>query len=249
MTYRALKLGGGLMARLHLDVRVEGLEHVPATGPALIVARHFHHLYDGCLFEARLPRPVHILVGLDWVRGRLPRLLIEGACRAAEWPVLLRRERLEQTQGSAFRPDEVRPYLRRALHDSAALLRAGQVLAVFPEAYPTIDPAGAVKTGADAFLPFRPGFERIVALAERDRHTRVPILPTGFHYVRAGARWQVTLHIGEPIFREAIGSAPQVIAEVERRVRLLSAPLPTPAPQPVDRALLVNPDMRKGLET
>jgi len=49
--------------------------------------------------------------------------------------------------------------------------------------------------------------------------------------------------------RGAAAAMATMVAEVERRVRLLSAPLPTPAPQPVDRALLVNPDMRKGLET
>ena len=30
-----------------VDLRVEGLEHLPASGPAIIAARHYHHFYDG----------------------------------------------------------------------------------------------------------------------------------------------------------------------------------------------------------
>jgi 1-acyl-sn-glycerol-3-phosphate acyltransferase len=44
------------LAMRRADVRVEGLGHLPATGPAVIAARHFHHFYDGCALLAVVPR-------------------------------------------------------------------------------------------------------------------------------------------------------------------------------------------------
>ena len=51
-----------------LDLHVVGLEHVPSAGPAILVARHYHHLYDAAAILARVPREVHVLVALDWLR-------------------------------------------------------------------------------------------------------------------------------------------------------------------------------------
>ena len=59
--------GACRLAARRIDLRVEGLEHLPATGPAIIAARHFHHFYDGCALVAVVPRPMKILVTLDWV--------------------------------------------------------------------------------------------------------------------------------------------------------------------------------------
>src|SRR5579871_5787692 len=61
-------------------VRVEGMQHLPRTGPVLIASRHYHHFYDGCLLLAIIPRPVHILVALDWVWNAPLRRLMELAC-------------------------------------------------------------------------------------------------------------------------------------------------------------------------
>jgi hypothetical protein len=43
------------LAHTGTEFTVEGLEHVPASGPVLIVARHFHHLYDGCILLIIFP--------------------------------------------------------------------------------------------------------------------------------------------------------------------------------------------------
>ena len=66
-----------------------------------------------------------------------------------------------------------------ATRECVGLLRGGQVLLVFPEGYPNIDPSFTPKLDDGAFLPFEPGFLRFVALAEQDGITRVPIVPVG----------------------------------------------------------------------
>ncbi len=198
------------------SVRIEGLEHVPASGPVMLVARHFHHLLDGSIIVRNVPRPVHIVVGLDWTADARQRAWMERACRAAQYPIVLRPATLGEKAGYA-RGDLAR-YTRAALEETAALLRAGRVVLVFPEGYPNVDPAFARKAGDDAFLPFAAGFRRMVAWAERDAATRVTLVPVGFHYTR-GAKWTVVARFG----------APCGIDDVEAAVHELSRPEPAHA--------------------
>lgn len=235
---RVMRTGARALQSREADVSVEGLEHMPASGPVLIAARHFHHLYDGCALQTAVTRPIHILVALDWVRTRAQRRLMEWACAAARWPVVLRSERLhadEAAGGSVFAMDEGRRYLRRAVADAVTLLRAGEALVVFPEAYPNIDPSFTPKRGEDDFLPFRPGFVRIAQLAQRDGWTHVPIVPAGLVYTRAAEdRWQIALRFGPAITVDQQADADQLALVVEQQVRMLSQPASRMAVEALD---------------
>jgi putative membrane protein len=205
-----------------IDVSVEGREHVPSSGPVLVAARHFHHLYDGAALIESIARPVRIFVALDWASSRLVRLAMETACRLARWPVALRGENLGKPE-SVFERRELMQYTRRALDDAAALLRDGEVLVVFPEGYPTIDPAGGRKSDENAFLPFRPGFLSIAARAAR-LGVRVPIVPAGFTYRRSeNGRWHVALRFGAPIAFEPVRDRGEFADAIAARVRALSS--------------------------
>ena len=196
------------------DVRIEGLEHIPATGPVLLVARHYHHLLDAAVLIMNVTRPIHIVVGLDWAENTTQRTWIERACRAAQWPIVLRPQTLGERAG--FTPDELLRYTRNAMRDATSLLRAGRVVLVFPEGYPTIDPAGQRKPDDDAFLPFAPGYARMLAWAQRDGTTRVAVIPVGFRYTR-GVVWSIVARIGPAL-------ADPSPDNVERAVRELSQP-------------------------
>ena len=235
MAQRSLHAGARVLTARRLEVEVQGLHHLPPTGPLLIAARHVHHLYDGCVLLAAAPRPLHLLVALDWAETRRTRRLMEWACATARWPVILRPERLRAPHvRSAYRPEESVGYLRRATHGAVALLCTGHALVVFPEAYPNVDPVFTPKPNDEAFLPFRPGFVRLVARAQRDGHTCVPIVPAGLTY-RRGQRWRVRLRFGPPLLLAAGTDRADRVAlvrEVEAQVRVLSAPAPcrrTPA--------------------
>lgn len=224
-----------LVAR-RITFDVEGLDLMPGSGPVVVVSRHYHHFFDAALLMTILPRPVYFLVALDWVRGPKQRRLMELACQAARWPALLRLEQLGGGSGSdtpgprAYGAAEAGRYVRRAFGNALELLREGRVLVVFPEAYPTVDPEGSAKRGPDDFLAFRPGFARLVRLAERVGAGKIPIVPAGFFYERRsgarGRRWRVALRFGRPTF---IGhnEDPAVVAQrAERAVRALSRPSP-----------------------
>jgi 1-acyl-sn-glycerol-3-phosphate acyltransferase len=208
-------------AMRRVDLRVEGLEHVPVAGPAIIAARHYHHLYDGAALLAMAPRPLRIVVTLDWLENPIGQRVMREACRAAGWPIVPRSAVLDDQGIEQGRIPGAGRDLRAATRESVALLRAGRMLLVFPEGYPTIDPGYTPKTRDDEVLPFRPGFLRFAALAERDGRTRVPVIPAGLAYTR-GERWRLTVRFGEPLCVDAAVELDEQAKTVGRRVRQLS---------------------------
>lgn len=195
-------------------LRVEGVEHVPGGGAVMLVARHFHHLLDGSVLVRAIPRPVHIVVGLDWAADAGQRRWMERACRAAQYPIVLRPPTLGQQR--SYSRDELVRYTRGALRDVTQLLRDGRVVLVFPEGYPTIDPTFSRKADDAAFLPFEAGFRKMIDLAERDGTTHVAVVPVGFAYER-GPKWSIVARIGAPLNDRSITAA-------EAAVRALSEP-------------------------
>jgi putative membrane protein len=180
----------------------------------MLVARHFHHLLDGSVIVRTLPRPVHIVVGLDWTADAGQRRWMERACRAAQYPVVLRPPTLGERP--AYARSELVRYTRAALAQVSSLLRAGRVVLVFPEGYPNVDPAFAQKTGDDAFLPFAGGYRTMLTWAARDGAAPVAVVPVGFHYTR-GPRWSIVARFGAARFDPPAD-------ELEAAVRELSCP-------------------------
>ncbi len=223
----------------NVELRVEGAEWLPREGATLIAAHHYHNLYDGLILLCHARQPVHLLVTLDWVRTRWLRWLMLLACRVARWPAVLRTDDFLISRGhfngvSAFRLEEARPMLRAATSLARDLLRAGQTLVIFPEAYPTVDPVFTPKVDGREFLPFEPGLVKLAQFAQRDGVTRVAIVPAGFAYTRLPGRdrWRVTLRYGEPRFIDARARAEEataLVARIEVDVRALSQPEPLPA--------------------
>ena len=194
------------------DARVEGLDRVPDTGPLIIVGRHYHHLLDGAMLVTRVRRPLHIVVGLDWAGPSRPTL--EWACRAAQYPIVLR-------SGNVDTGEQLR-YLRAAFRETTRLLCAGRALVVFPEGYPTIDPTFTPKQRDDEFLPFANGFLRMAQLAERAGSGPVTLLPVGFSYARSGRKWSIMMRFGTGLTRADLPSGDAGAHAMQMRVRELS---------------------------
>ena len=223
MAGRTIAAAAARIAARRLDMVVDGLEHVPASGPLLIVARHYHHLYDGVMLLAAVPRRLHIVVALDWARTRRERAVMEWAVGAARWPALLRDDALAAgQQRSAFRRDEVARYRLAAVRLAVRLLAAGAAVLVFPEAYPDVDPRFTPKTRPGEMLPFRPGFAVIRELTRRRTGMKVPIVPAGLAY-EPGTRWRAALRFGRALPADAATAT--LVRIAERRVAALSAPI------------------------
>jgi putative membrane protein len=202
-----------------LDSRVEGLEHVPASGPTILVARHVHHLFDGSIVVIRFPRPTHIVVGLDWAGDARERAGMEWACRTAEYPIVLRTPTLGARAG--FGKDEQLRYMRAALRETTRLLRDGRQLLVFPEGYPNVDPVFSQKRNDDEMLPFEAGFVRFAEAAERAGAAPVALVPVGIAYDR-GKRWKGVARCGAPYTLRDRPDRASLVAALEADVRRLS---------------------------
>jgi putative membrane protein len=228
--------GSLVIARWKLQVDVEGRENVPSSGPVLIAVRHFHWFYDGCILVSTIPRRLHTIIALDWMQSRISRYLVELSCSLADWPVILRSEQFlehEENKQWAFTPIETRYYLRQVTAASVRLFRSGEIIVIFPEGYPNIDPHPTPKTDLEEFLPFRPGFIKFIEQAERDDKTRVAIVPAGLSYSRTrGKRWQATVRYGPALFRSDFDNAEQLLHAVEEDVHALSNPAPPALPSP-----------------
>ena len=77
-----------------LKTFAQGLENLPAYGPAIIAARHYHHLFDGLAFFAAVERRFHFVVTLDWAQSRHSKFLMSTLNRLARWPMVLREDGL-----------------------------------------------------------------------------------------------------------------------------------------------------------
>jgi 1-acyl-sn-glycerol-3-phosphate acyltransferase len=226
MASLATRLGARAFAAGRVAIAVTGLEHIPAAGPVLLVARHYHYVLDGVALLVSIPRPIHMLVTLDWVKNDYARRLLALATAMVRWPVVLRSDaggtRVTRARGEKLvRAGAVRRHQRSALDDSVALLSEGSVLVVFPEGYPNIDRHYTPKTKPEEVLPFKGGFAAIAATAERRLGSPIAMVPCGFSYTRNGS-WAARLNIGEAASLADFGSRQMLVRYMERRVAELS---------------------------
>jgi putative membrane protein len=221
---RAMRLIARYLAAGRLQTVARGVENVPAYGPVLIVARHYHHLFDGLMFFAALPRRFHIVVTMDWVPNRRTKVFMWTINRLARWPMLLRSDALHRTgnaQLKLYSASDVRRYQIQAIRQAVELLVEERILIIFPEGYPTIDPTYTPKSEPDEFLPFKSGFINILRAAEARLGKPIPIIPAGIHY-DARDIWTGYLTLGEAIYRDKFSDRDELIAKLEQEVKRLS---------------------------
>ncbi len=202
-----------------IDVHVTGLEHVPRSGPVVLAARHYHYTWDGIAIYALVPRQIRAVAALDWLPpGRLRRLLWV-ACQAAGWPAILR----EPVRGAYDRETERerRLLLLQASREAVELLREGNALLIFPEAYPVVDPHPTPQRAEGEMLPFQPGTVRFAGLAARQLSRAIPVVPVGLRYAR-GRRLRLDLIFGEPLLIGPESDLDESLATLQSEVRRLS---------------------------
>lgn len=202
-----------------IDVHVTGLEHMPRSGPVVLAARHYHYTYDGIAIYALVRRQIRAVAALDWLPPGPMRGLLQAACRAAGWPSVLR----EPLRGSNDRETERerRVLLLQASREAVDLLREGNALLIFPEAYPVIDPHPTPQRADGEMLPFQPGTVRFAELAARQLDRAIPVVPVGLRYTRS-RRWQLDLAFGEPLLIGPDNDLDESLATLQSEVRRLS---------------------------
>jgi putative membrane protein len=219
---RAMRLIARALGAGRLQTTALGLEHIPSQGPALLVARHYHHFFDGIAFFAALQRPFHILVALDWAQSARVRHMMMLMTRLARWPVVLRSDALSHLEGrSLFSAADVVRYQRNALRESVDLLVAGRILVLFPEGYPTIDPHYTPKTQELELLPFKHGFISIASAAEKRCGAKIPLIPVGLRYT-SGKKRTAYIKFGAAVSESDFACREALVKKLEGDVARLS---------------------------
>jgi 1-acyl-sn-glycerol-3-phosphate acyltransferase len=191
--------------------KVQGDEHIPAEGAALLVCNHVSFV-DAVLLMAASPRPIRFLMD-----HRIFRMPLVGALF-----------RLAKAIPIAPQKDDPEAY-EAAFEAAAAVLRRGELLGIFPE-------GGITRDGT--LQPFKGGVMKLLERAETDgvAVTVVPMALTNlwgsfFSRVevvngdrvamvrpfRRGFFSRVGLNVGEPV--RAVGVSPEGLRE--RVARLL----------------------------
>lgn len=216
-------------ARLAIDRRritADGIGNVPADGPVVLAVRHYHHLLDGLGLLAQVDRPLHVMIGLDWVSTRMARRLMEGLARCCAWPVTLRNAEDRKDEAprrpSAYGLDEIPPYQQRAFRQCVALLGERRAVVIFPEGYPVIDPHVARAPRVPLLAPFKSGFARVAVAAARRHGQPIPVLPVGIRADRADPRKLAFVYgAAQPVTGST--DIAGLVADVHDRVTLLSS--------------------------
>lgn len=217
--YEVAKLMTAPARRALVRLRVEGVEHLPAEGSAIIAANHLS-FFDSVLLMFALPRRVCMLGKAEYADRRLTRWLF---CGAGMIPV--RRQRLGEAT--------------HALDVVSDVLAEGHVVGLFPEGTRSRDGllhrghTGVAHLALVTVAPIVP-----VGLEGTDA-----ILPSGSRFVRPFHT--ATLRLGPPLlvadlgFEHSTNRARKVVTEeLMQRIRALShqtyvdefAPLPATTP-------------------
>jgi 1-acyl-sn-glycerol-3-phosphate acyltransferase len=176
--YRALVAFLRLVTRIFFrTVEVVGHDHVPATGPVVLVGNHPNSLVDPVVLATTCPRQVSFAArdGLFSMPHLIPILWALGA-------VPIKRK---QDHGGGAAIDNSAAF--EALH---ALLRAGRAFGIFPEGVSYTEPE---------LQPLKTGAARI-ALSALAEGIPVVIVPVGLNYRRKQHyRGRVLVQYGRPL--------------------------------------------------
>ena len=223
----AMRVGARLAVNSS-EVTATSMEQVPKSGPVILAVRHYHHLLDGLGLLAHSHRPLHIMIGLDWVSTRSTRWLMESLARGCAWPVTLRTSEDSQGDGepgfeaaSAYWPDEIRTYQQRAFRQCVELLGRERVVVFFPEAYPVIDPHTVRKPRQETLAPFKSGFARAAVAAARRHGRPVSVVPVGIR-TNAASQRRLAFGFGQARLVTATSDVECLVAHVRADICRLS---------------------------
>ncbi|MFO7252827.1 MAG: lysophospholipid acyltransferase family protein [Actinomycetes bacterium] len=174
MLYQLTKIVTGPFLRLLWRPRIEGAEHVPATGPAILASNHLS-IADSTFLPLMLPRKVSFVAKAEYFTGNpLTAMYMRATGQIA----------VDRESASAA---------RSVLEAAAELLRRGELFGIYPEG--TRSPDGRLYKGkiGVAWLALTTGAPVLpVAMIGTDR-----VLPPGRAIPRLG---RIGVRIGEPMY-------------------------------------------------
>jgi 1-acyl-sn-glycerol-3-phosphate acyltransferase len=197
--YRILHVGIGLLLRLLSRFQVDGLEHIPDTGPYLLITNHLHWL-DAPMLMAAFPYRTYVFAAEKWNRNRLLGPLFRSLDA-----IFVHRGEVD----------------RRALRKAQSVLKGGGILGLAPEG--TRSKTGALQRGHSgaAYMAYRAGVKLVPVVTWGQKRV--------FPSLRRLRRARVHVVFGPPFDPPTGGelSAAEIHEFAEEIMYRLAAMLPT----------------------
>lgn len=190
------------VARVALGLRIRGQEHIPRTGPVLVVANHLHNL-DPVALNASFTRPIFFMAKQELFKNSTFAWLIRGV---GAFPV--------DRQGAD----------RAALRHAGLLLEEGLVVCVLPEGTRSTSRALQAGNPGVALLATRHDVPIVAVGITGTEHLPLDSKATGGRWFRG----RVTVTIGKPfrLPQRRPGEKPDLLATTERIMLEIAALLP-----------------------
>lgn len=203
----ARKLAAGVL--LYHRIEVEGGEHLPRQGPALLLPKHRAYrdlLIEGVIFY-RIARRLATYVMKPGLYGVLELL---GGFKIVRPKDIRRIEDREARRAEIRRARQANQRTRDYL---TWLYGRGELIVSHPEGMRYQEVMGAMQTEIIGHL----------LQAEKQLKLRIPVIPIGLEYESyARPRARAYLRIGEPLFSDQFGDQRELVECISARLRALS---------------------------
>jgi glycerol-3-phosphate O-acyltransferase / dihydroxyacetone phosphate acyltransferase len=227
--YRVLRAFGRLALRwFYSDVEVDGIEHLPSQGPALLASNHPNALVDALVIGCTLRRPVTLTAKATLLENPISRCLLRSV---GVVPLRRASDDANRARGEALDPS------RNAAAFTAVLdaLQAGRAVLLFPE---------GKSHSAPELAPLKTGLARMALMARDERQiTALPVIPIGLTFERKwDPRSRVLMHIGAPISIDELEPNADQVAVLTARVNtgLREVTLNFPSAEDAERILALS---------
>ncbi|MDQ6716861.1 MAG: lysophospholipid acyltransferase family protein [Gemmatimonadota bacterium] len=219
MIYRALRWVSGIMLHwFYSEIRIEGSEQIPPTGPMLVAVNHPNAMVDSLIAGWVVPRRLRItatatLLGNPAIAVLFKLLGVVPLKRAADQTV---------ASGDRMRNKE-------AFEELLQVLGGGGAVLIFPEG----------RSNSDELLPLKTGLARIALEAKQSGVRNLWIVPIGLHFEEKGTPGsRVSVRVADPIaLDEWSGDSAHeltdvVTARLTNASRRAAFPLESPSAEP-----------------
>ena len=155
-----------------------GRKHIPAQGPAILIANHSASFLDAMLLAVTMRRPLHFYARSDIFRKAWANRFLRAVHMIPVYNIEHGREELSRNE--------------ETFAEGEAVLNSGRLLLVFPEGISRVE---------RIMLPLKKGTAR-VALQTEARHDfsmGLSVIPVGINYSAHRFRADVLIQVGEAV--------------------------------------------------
>jgi 1-acyl-sn-glycerol-3-phosphate acyltransferase len=185
MIYKTLRwLSGILLHWFYSEIRVEGAENIPMSGPLLLAVNHPNAMVDSLIAGWVVPRQIRMTAKATLWKNPLIAIVFRliGV-------VPLRRASDEPAESG-----ESRLRNNKAFAEIVAALKSGGTVLIFPEG----------KSNSDSLMPLRTGLARIALEARTAEVKGLSVLPVGLNFENKGIPGsRVIARIAAPLAMDA----------------------------------------------